>query len=118
MSFTPYTYKAKVVKVYDGDTFTVDIDLGFHIVYHKQVVRLARINTPEIRGVERPQGLIVRDLVRDLILDKEVVIKTIKDKKEKYGRYLAEVEFEDENGKTINLSDYLLENGHGVLFGK
>ena len=106
----PYTYHAKVIKVYDGDTFTVNIDLGFYIVWNEQVIRLARVNTPEVRGKEREEGIKVRDIVRKLILDKEVVIKTIKDKKGKYGRYLAEIEFEDENGKMINLSDYLLEN--------
>lgn len=113
-----YTYKAKVTKVYDGDTFTVDIDLGFYLVWNKQVIRLARVNTPEVRGTERPEGIKVRDIVRDLILDKEVTIKTIKDKKGKYGRYLAEIEFEDENGNLINLSDYLLENGLAVEFGE
>jgi micrococcal nuclease len=116
MSFQPYTYKATVIKVYDGDTFTINLDLGFYIAYNEQVIRLARVNTPEIRGEERKEGLKVRDIVRSLILDKEVTIKTIKDKKEKYGRYLAEIEFNDENGKLINLSDYLIENGLGKLY--
>jgi len=110
MPLLPYTYKAKVTKVYDGDTITVNIDLGFYLSWNEQVIRLARINTAEIKGAEREAGLKVRDIVASLILDKEVTIKTIKDKKEKYGRYLAEIEFEDENGKIINLSDYLLEN--------
>jgi len=110
MPLLPYTYKAKVTKVYDGDTITVNIDLGFYLSWNEQVIRLARINTAEIKGAEREEGLKVRDIVASLILDKEVTIKTIKDKKEKYGRYLAEIEFEDENGKLINLSDYLLEN--------
>jgi len=111
MLLKPYTYNAKVIKVYDGDTFTVNIDLGFYLVWNEQVIRLARVNTPEVRGAEREEGLKVRDIVRDLILDKEVTIKTIKDKKGKYGRYLAEIEFEDDNGNLINLSNYLLENG-------
>jgi len=118
MPYQPYTYKATIVKVYDGDTFTIDIDLGFYIAYDQQVIRLARVNTPEIRGDEREEGLKVRDTVRSLILGKEVTIKTIKDKKEKYGRYLAEIEFEDEKGKLINLSDYLIKNGFAKLYAE
>lgn len=83
MPLLPYTYKATVTKVYDGDTFTINIDLGFYIVWNDQVIRLARVNTPEIRGIEREDGLKVRDIVASLIFDKEVTIKTIKDKKEK-----------------------------------
>jgi hypothetical protein len=40
MPFQPYIYKAIVTKVYDGDTFTVGIDLGFYIAYNEQVIRL------------------------------------------------------------------------------
>jgi micrococcal nuclease len=108
----PYTYHATVVGVYDGDTFTVNIDLGFYIVWNEQTIRLARVNTPEVRGEEREEGLKVRDIVRSLILNKSVMIKTIKDTKGKYGRYLAEIEFENEQGELVNLSDFLLEKGY------
>jgi micrococcal nuclease len=74
-----YEYKALVTKVYDGDTITVDIELGFGVFLHKQSLRLAYINTPEVRGAEKPEGIISRDRVRELILGKEVIIKTKKD---------------------------------------
>ena len=48
-----YEYKATVTKVYDGDTITVDFDLGFGILIRKQKIRLLGINTPEVRGPER-----------------------------------------------------------------
>ena len=70
-----YEYKAKVIKVYDADTITVDMDLGFDI-HIKKSIRLANIDAPEIRGKERPEGLKARDFLRNLILDKEVIIKT------------------------------------------
>ena len=70
-----YEYCAKVVSVYDGDTITVDIDLGFGIVLKKQKLRLLGINTPEVRGEEKILGKKVRDLVREKILDKVVTIK-------------------------------------------
>ena len=49
-----YLYKAFVTDVYDGDTITVDIDLGFWTTLHKQKIRLYGINTPELKGeIER-----------------------------------------------------------------
>lgn len=86
-----YHYRGEVVKVYDGDTITVDIDLGFHVFMKKEKIRLYRINTPEVRGDEREQGLISRDWLREKILNKEVEIVTKKDKKGKYGRWLADI---------------------------
>lgn len=94
-----YTYKATVVKVYDGDTITVDVDLGFGVWLTNQKMRLFGIDTPEVRGKEREEGLIVRDWLRGRILHREIVIKTHKDRKGKYGRWLAEVWFD---GVSIN----------------
>jgi len=68
-----YYYKARVVRVYDGDTIHVDIDLGLSTWIKKEKLRLARINAPEIRGSQRPAGLAARDFLRNLILDKEVI---------------------------------------------
>lgn len=45
-----YRYRAKVKSVYDGDTCTVDIDLGFHITLRDIKVRLYGVDTPELRG--------------------------------------------------------------------
>ena len=44
-----YSYKFKVVRVVDGDTVDVLIDLGFN-TFTRQRVRLAGIDAPEIRG--------------------------------------------------------------------
>lgn len=71
---------------------------------------MTRINAPELRGNERTKGLKSRDFLRSLILDKEVFIETIKDKKEKYGRYLGEIWLEDERGKFINVNDVMVKN--------
>ena len=106
-----YHYKEKVVSVYDGDTCTVDIDLGLHIWNKGEKIRLNRINAPELRGNEKDKGLKSRDSLRSLIFDKEVFIETIKDKKEKYERYLAEIWLEDEKGKFININDVMVKNG-------
>jgi len=101
-----YIYKAFVTGVYDGDTITVDIDLGMDTWKKNVKLRLARIDTPEMRGAEKEAGKVVRDYVIGMLLNKDVVIKTEKDKTGKYGRYLAEVFIDD-----MNINDHLLEEG-------
>jgi micrococcal nuclease len=91
-----YKYNAKVVSAYDGDTIRAVFDLGFGIQWHGErakgvSLRLSGIDTPELRGEERADGIHVRDIVRVLVLDRDVVIKTEKDESGKYGRYLANV---------------------------
>ena len=114
-----YTYEALVTDIYDGDTITVTIYLGFGIEYHKQKIRLANINTPELRGEEREAGLIARDALREKILHKKIIITTFKDKKGKYGRYIGELLIEEEilnEGVTtstlVNVNEWLVENGY------
>lgn len=120
-----YEYKAYVTSVYDGDTITVDIELGFGIVVRKQKIRLAGINTPEIRGEEREAGLVSRDVLREKILHKNIIINTFKDAKGKYGRYIGVIYLEElqlvegdelvssvEN--KVNINDWLVENNYGV----
>jgi len=104
MKHSLYYYKAIVTSVYDGDTCTVDIDLGLHTWIRDEKIRLYRINAPELRGKERPEGLKSRDFLREQILNKKITIQTIKDKKEKYGRYLGEIWLKDEKGKEININ--------------
>jgi len=105
-----YEYRAIVKKVYDGDTITVDIDLGFDIWMKNKSIRLAGIDTPEIRGEERPEGLVVKDIVLKMIpVGSEVILKTEKDATGKYGRYLAEVW---KVGDFNSLNEWLLDNGY------
>jgi micrococcal nuclease len=107
-----YTYKSKVTKVYDGDTITVEVDLGFSFKFTNSF-RLLRINCPEVRGESREEGLKSRDRLRELIMDKEVIIKTQKDNTEKYGRYLAEV-LVTVDGVEINVNDLLVTEGLAI----
>lgn len=103
-----YTYEAIVTDVYDGDTITVDIDLGFGIWFNDQKVRLHGIDTPEVRGPERSDGLVSRDWLRDKILDQKVTIRTIRDSKGKFGRWLASVY---PRGETLSVNDQLVSLG-------
>ena len=87
-----YEYKAIVTKVYDGDTCTVDIDAGFNIWVRDVSIRIHHIDSPEVKSkneLESKAGKKVRDIVSNMILNKEIVIKTKKDAKEKFGRLLG-----------------------------
>lgn len=113
-----YEYKATIIRVYDGDTVWADIDLGFNIVIRNEPLRLHRIDTPEVRGEGKERGLEVRDIVRDRIEGKEVVICTVRrwdgdEKKGSFHRYLAEIRVDGEN-----LNDWLLVNGLAELEGR
>lgn len=101
-----YWYKAKVTDVYDGDTITVDIDLGFGITMHKQKIRLYGINAPEVRGEERDAGLITREHLRAAILGREIVLNSYKDKTGKFGRFLAFIYCD-----SININDQMVRLG-------
>lgn len=107
-----FHYRAVVTSVYDGDTCTVDIDLGMHVWVRGEKLRLHRINAPELRGAERSKGLASRDFLRGLIEGKPVILQTIKDKKGKYGRYLAEIWLEQKDAPSININDVLVAAGH------
>ena len=106
-----YEYRAYVRKIYDGDTITVDIDLGFGVVLHNQKIRLLRINAPEIRGEQREKGLVSRDALRNRISNKWIRIKTERDKKGKYGRWLGELWLEEEC-----INDWLVSEGLAEVY--
>lgn len=109
-----YYYRAQVRSVYDGDTCTLDIDLGLGTWIHGEKIRLLRINAPELTGASRVAGLAARDFLRGLIDGREVWINTEKDKRGKYGRYLAEIWIKDDTEVWININDALVNAGHAV----
>ena len=108
-----FHYTAQVQSVYDGDTCRVDIDLGLGIWIRNEKLRLVRINAPEMTGSDREQGIASRDFLRELIDGKEIIIETVKDKRGKYGRYLAEIWLEKNEG-WININDALVTAGHAI----
>ena len=107
-----YCYPIEIVSVYDGDTITVNIDLGFGVELKKQKIRLYGINTPEVRGSSRDLGIISRDYVREKILDKNIMLQSIKDKKGKYGRWLGIVLMEEEK---VNLNKELISKNLAIF---
>lgn len=113
MSLEKYVYSAKVLSNHDGDTVTLLVDCGFRLSF-EMVVRLSRIDTPELRAPTMVEGAASRDFVRQKVVGKAVTIKTEKDKTEKYGRYLADIYYTDDLGKETCLNDQLVLNGFAV----
>lgn len=109
--YNPYNYSAEVVSVYDADTLTLKVDLGFGLTLTEKF-RLYGIDAWEMRGVEKPEGTIARDWLRERLSSHEVIyLKSYKDKKGKYGRYLATL-YVEENGSFTNLNEQLVVLGH------
>lgn len=113
----PYWYVGEVIKVVDGDTFDVMIDLGFDIHY-KARVRLYGVNTPESRtkdAAEKEMGLKAKAFTSDWLTNhKKVFIKTVIDKNEKYGRVLAQIysSADIDNPQTACLNTDIIEAGY------
>jgi micrococcal nuclease len=119
-----FTYKAQVASVHDGDTVTLDVDLGFGIT-KRETFRLARINAPELFGPSKAEGIAARDfLISQLPAFKAMTIKTLKsskgsDSQEKYGRYLVELigQVPDQStDQTLNssINDLMVTTGHAI----
>jgi micrococcal nuclease len=111
-----YQYQATVERVVDGDTVYVTVDLGFFLTSMMKL-RLRGVNTPEIRGPERPEGLRVKAFVQEkLPVGKQIVINTYKIGK--YGRYIADVFYHDTStdwqevlAEGVHLNQLLLDKG-------
>lgn len=114
-----YEYRARVINVVDGDTVDADIDLGFGIILRNERVRILGIDAPETRTrdrVEKLFGELATNRVKELLLDKDVVLQTRlnhygEDMRGKFGRVLGDFIIDDEY-----LTEVLLREGHAVEF--
>ena len=102
------------MRVVDGDTVDVDIDLGFGVWLRKQRIRLYGIDTPESRTsdkVEKVYGNAAKDFLIKWTGAGELRIKTHKDAKGKFGRILGELWTFD-----TNINQTLVDNHHAVRY--
>ena len=127
-----YEYKCKIIKVVDGDTVDVDIDLGFDVILKKQRVRMAGIDTPESRTSdldEKKYGLKAKNFLIEHLAknnpNNDVVLKTTSyDAKGKFGRILGELfnlyggtYMESGNpGSTKSANQLLIDKSHAVRY--
>ena len=118
----PFVYRVTVLRVVDGDTLDVDIDLGFSMTLVDQRLRLLRVNTPERKGPTRAAGDKAKAFTeRWLQSHANIVIRSRKrdkqhSERDSFGRYLVEVFGDDEGGRQECLNDALLQSGNAVLF--
>ena len=119
-----YEYRATVIKVVDGDTVDVDIDLGFGIVLSDERVRIAGIDTPESRTRDKEEkkfGLAAKARVKQL-LGKTCVLKTQinkdgEDMKGKFGRILGDFNvYDSATDRWRMLTEILVSEGHAVPY--
>tara|TARA_B100002019_G_scaffold209656_1_gene182265 strand:+ start:1400 stop:1810 length:411 start_codon:yes stop_codon:yes gene_type:complete len=110
-----HEYKCKILRVVDGDTVDVDIDLGFGIWMHKERVRLLGIDTPESRTRDKEEkkfGLLSKEYVKSRYpVGSMAILRTHKDKTGKFGRILGELVWED---STIN--KIMVDEHYAVLY--
>jgi len=112
-------YDVKVIKVVDGDTVDVDINLGFGVWLHDERVRIMGIDTPESRtsdDVEKLFGLAAKNRLYEL-MEKDAKLITTENKdgedmKGKFGRILGD--FLTADGRRV--TDILIEEGHCVAY--
>lgn len=87
----PYIYRCEIVRVVDGDTIDVNVDLGWSISVRKQRIRLYGVDAPESRTrdlEEKKYGKASKKFVKDFLNSDNILLKTRE--KGKYGRYLGD----------------------------
>lgn len=90
-----YHYKAELIRVVDGDTIDVDIDLGFDKIRTRQRLRLLEVDTPERSEIGFAEA--TEFVKQRLSASKQIIINTVR--KDSFGRWLAMVWYD---GKNLN----------------
>ena len=116
-----YEYKCEIIRVVDGDTVDVNIDLGFNTWLWKERIRLKGIDTPESRTrdpEEKKAGLYAKDVVENFLpVGSTQVLKTSKDKSGKFGRTLGDfVIFDGQEDRQRTLVEYMIQHYIGVAY--
>lgn len=117
MLIDQYKYKAKIVRVVDGDTVDCCVALGFDTSMNIRF-RLFGINAPELHGSSSEAGKSSKTRLAELLpVGGDFIVVTLKDKKEKYGRYLAKFyAISEKNDVQFSMNEMLVLEGHAVPF--
>lgn len=108
----PHRYRVKEVKVIDGDTVDLTLDLGFY-AYTQQRFRLDGLNTPEMNSKdpsERVKAAEVKNFVIRVV-GAATCIEVTSTRTEKYGRWLAELWLDG-----VSLNNLLLGKGLAIPY--
>ena len=115
-----YEYNAEITSVYDGDTCTATIDLGFKLFTRKAKLRLLGIQAHELRTSDEAEKILAveaRDYLRGIVSGQTVRIKS--EKKGKYGRYLVTIWLLDDDDNIIepSVNQRMLDAQHARPYG-
>jgi len=116
-----HEYKCTILRVVDGDTVDVDIDLGFGVWLRKERVRLHGIDTPESRTrdlEEKKYGLAAKQFVKDILLvGSQQRLITEKDKTGKFGRILGKFLVHDvKEDREMHLGQIMIREHQAVEY--
>ena len=116
-----YEYKCKIVRVVDGDTVDVDIDLGFGVWMHTERIRLHGIDTPESRTrdlEEKKYGLLAKEQIRFFLPEGSMqTLVTVRDKAGKFGRILGKFKiFDSKNDCETTINDWMIQEHHAAPY--
>jgi len=111
-----YEYNCKIVRVIDGDSIIIDIDLGFSHWIHGESIRLYGVDTPECRtrdAEEKAAGILAKEFVEETLHVGGTYKLTTKEKG-KFGRYLGVIMLSDKTSINAALvSEHLAVPYHG-----
>ena len=118
-----YEYRVNIVKVVDGDTVDVDIDLGFGVWIKDERVRIMGIDTPESRTRDKEEkvfGLAAKTRLKEL-LGKGAILQTQinkdgEDMKGKFGRILGDFLVDQESGEDAKVTVIMIAENHAVEY--
>lgn len=124
MSLTVYTYRGRCIRVVDGDTMDLELDLGFYLRTTLRF-RLLGIDAPEMRASDPDERVKAQEATNGLRLimsevpqgDFPLTVSTAKS--DSFGRWLARMSFVSALGVAIDVSDEMLKMGlAAVRLGK
>jgi len=96
-----------VIRVVDGDTCVVDLDLGCHVTLKDRRIRLLKCWAPEL---SEPDGEAAKEALTNLVLTKHVIVRTELDKSDSFGRLLGEL-FIETSGAWESVNALLVRRG-------
>lgn len=115
MEYGKNRYSAKCIRIIDGDTLYIDVDLGLR-VHRKLYIRLVGIDAPEVRGSERVRGLASADYLRSLLtpgqssrMHESLEVRFEKGKS--FDRWLGRV-FVDDGEDVVDIQKAMVDAGH------
>ena len=116
-----HTYKCTILRVVDGDTVDVDIDLGFGVWLRKERIRILGIDTPESRTrdlTEKKYGLAAKEYVKGFLpIGSQQTLITEKDKTGKFGRILGKfLVYDNKEDREMHLGEIMIREHHAVKY--